>query len=140
MYFTNALYEPTPEPAQDTAATPPGTKSYGATESRGAVGDATVTVPPAAQVADGSDPSAGPGCVTHRSCRGCFNRPSHARVGYLSRPTLEELVASLDIQDAPFVPPRFEPWRLMERIIANCAAVCIWVGGARDAHSARHVY
>jgi hypothetical protein len=48
-------------------------------------------------------------------------------------------VASLDIQDAPFVPPRFEPWRLMERIIANCAAVCIWVGGAcrADALQAR---
>jgi hypothetical protein len=49
------------------------------------------------------------------------------------RPSLSELVDALDIQDAPFVPPRFEPWRLMERIIANCAAVCIWVGGACEA-------
>jgi hypothetical protein len=44
------------------------------------------------------------------------------------RPTLEELTAALDIQDAPFLPPRFEPWRLMERVIANCAAVFVWVG------------
>jgi hypothetical protein len=134
MYFTNALYEPTPEPAQDAAAASAGAKSYGATESRGAVGDATVTVPPAAQVADGSDPSAGPGCVMRRSRRGGCEC-TFSRVGRLSRPTLEELVASLDIQDAPFVPPRFEPWRLMERIIANCAAVCIWVGGAHDVHA-----
>lgn len=33
-----------------------------------------------------------------------------------------------DVRDAPFVPPRFEFWRLMERVIANTAAVCIWVG------------
>ena len=71
MYFTNALYEPTPEPARDQTAASSGAKSYGATESRGADGDATVTVPPGAQAAEGGDPNAGPGCVTRRSRRGC---------------------------------------------------------------------
>lgn len=32
------------------------------------------------------------------------------------------------IHDQPFVPPRFEFWRLMERLTANVAAVFIWVG------------
>lgn len=131
MYFTNALYEPTPDPQVDLASTQAGVKSYGATGSAGAAdGDATVTVPPAA---DGSAPDAGSGCVLCRCrarCRACSSRSARLR-----RPTLEELVASLDIQDAPFVPPRFEPWRLMERIIANCAAVCIWVGGACRANA-----
>lgn len=35
---------------------------------------------------------------------------------------------ALDIQDMPFVPPRFEWRRLTERILANIAAVTIWVG------------
>ena len=67
-------------------------------------------------------------------------RMHNLRLVYLSRPTLDELIAALDIQDAPFVPPRFEPWRLMERIIANCAAVCIWVGGACGAHALRGIF
>ena len=134
MYFTNALYEPTPEPARDQTAASSGAKSYGATESRAAAGDATVTVPPGAQAADGGDPNAGLGCVT-RATQPPRLRMHNSRLVLLSRPTLDELIASLDIQDAPFVPPRFEPWRLMERIIANCAAVCIWVGGTCGAHA-----
>lgn len=34
--------------------------------------------------------------------------------------------ASLDIRDAPFVPPRFELRRVVERVLANIGAVCIW--------------
>jgi hypothetical protein len=64
MYFTNALYEPTPDPVDNLAAAPAGAKSYGATAAGGAAdGDATVTVAPGTQAADGD---AGPGCVTHR--------------------------------------------------------------------------
>ncbi len=33
---------------------------------------------------------------------------------------------SLDIRDKPFYPPRFELRRLVERILANTGAVCIW--------------
>ncbi len=40
---------------------------------------------------------------------------------------MEELLDELDIHDAPCVPPRFEPRRLAERVIANCAAVFVWV-------------
>lgn len=36
----------------------------------------------------------------------------------------------MTIRDQPFVPPRFEFWRLMERLTANVAAVFIWVVGS----------
>jgi len=65
MYFTNALYEPTRDPADDRAAATAGAKTYGATGAAGAAdGDATVHVAPGVQqVADGGEPEAGPGCV-----------------------------------------------------------------------------
>ena len=39
--------------------------------------------------------------------------------------------------DMPFVPPRFEFWRLMERIVANTAAIFIWVARAPRAPAQR---
>jgi hypothetical protein len=42
--------------------------------------------------------------------------------------TMDEMVDQLEVDDQPCMPPRFEPWRLCERIIANCAAVFVWVG------------
>ena len=129
MYFTNALYDPSPvkgEAAAAAAAAAAQQNSYGATDSGG------VLAPPAPQVADfgserlGSDACAPSGACVRRARLACS---AHARPPHHPprRPTLEELTAALDIQDAPFVPPRFEPWRFMERIIANCAAVFIWV-------------
>ena len=35
---------------------------------------------------------------------------------------------SLDIRDGPFIAPRLEMRRLVERVLANCASVAIWVG------------
>lgn len=46
-------------------------------------------------------------------------------------PFLRELAEddpALDVQDGPFVPPRFEPRRLTERVLANVGAVIIWTG------------
>ena len=64
MYFTNALYEPTPDPQANLAVPQAGVKSYGATGSASAAdGDATVNVQPGA---DGGKPDAGPGCVPSR--------------------------------------------------------------------------
>jgi hypothetical protein len=39
---------------------------------------------------------------------------------------------SLEVRDEPFVPPRFEPRRLFERVLANIGAVCIWTVRVRE--------
>jgi hypothetical protein len=46
--------------------------------------------------------------------------------------------ASLEIIDEPFVPPRFEPRRLTERVLANIGAVCIWTVRLRAIERATH--
>jgi hypothetical protein len=45
---------------------------------------------------------------------------------------------SLEIIDEPFVPPRFEPRRLTERVLANIGAVCIWTVRLRAIERATH--
>ena len=106
MYFTNALYESPPDEAPatlDGGGAPTGPASYGATDS-----NATQTVSPAVQMLSAADLAAA-------------QKPS----GEL---TMDEMVDQLEVDDQPCMPPRFEPWRLCERIIANCAAVFVWVG------------
>lgn len=46
----------------------------------------------------------------------------------MSRHPIFDPDPSLDIREGPFIPPRFEFWRLMERIMANTGSVCVWVG------------
>lgn len=120
MYVTNALYDSEPDKAdaqgaapQGGAATPRGAASYGATDSHGA----TQTVSPAVQMLSAADLAAA--------------RKSPAL-------TLEQLVDQLEVDDQPCVPPRFEPWRLCERIVANCAAVFVWVGVWDQARACHH--
>lgn len=105
MYFTNALYQPEPEKQQAPLAAAPSVSgvSYGTIATSGY----TQTVSPATQTLSAADLET-------------------ARKG--PRLTMEQVIEQLEVNDTPCAPPRFEPWRLCERIVANCAAVFVWVG------------
>lgn len=109
LYFTNSLYEPPLSKfAQPVKLDPSDAK-----------GDSSAV--------DQKLPLLRPLCVR---VRGAHRSVAPSRKTSLDAPAcVARSLAddpSLEVVDQPFVPPRFEPRRLVERVLANVGAVCIW--------------